>query len=718
MLQISNDALEGLSSLEYLDVSDNKLLQLPSGALSRLPSLRRLKADYNRIGSIGGGSGEEGSSVEAKSLAQSTPLLEELSLAYNIIRDLPPGSLAGMGGLKILNLHGNKLTSVGQDSFEGGAQDTLEYLDLGHNAINQIRGELALSNVKYLSLEKNKLGVIDGAFNLLGTLQVLELADNMIGKLSEMTFMGMDSLISLDLSGNKIRKLSPGVLKNQYLNEVNMSGNSLEELETGTFSDLSILEVLDLSGNRISSIQDGAFDNIPRLKRLLISDNELSSYRGDYFVDHGTNDTDLHTLDLSGNQITYLYPESFSRHPQLAAIDFSQNKFSFFPTQFIRGLKSLSELNLSGNLIKSVDDGDFANLNALQKLDLSRNGIESVSGTAFQNSSQLQYVDLSSNSIQELESDTFLGSVRLILNLANNMLKQFPEGLFERPKVMQLQELDLSHNQFEEVPVGVLQDQYFYLDILKIAHNKIKDIPSAANVLVNVKEIDISFNPLTEESIGNVLNEPKTVRSLNMAGTGIKEVPVLETPFLTHLNLSGNEIRILNDDILSKPALVSLDVSGNQIPNLSFGLTSAWTKLKTLRHLNISGNPIKYIIKGDFKYLDGLKSLVMNDLVKCTKVERGAFANLNSLARFEMNNLPRVNFVDVRGILRHFGALEEVEVEVKDALVGDHFSPAYTPRLRKVGFSGGKVKNIAIGALNGLSSKEVEISVKDTQVKE
>ncbi len=60
-------------------------------------------------------------------------------MAYNIIRSLPAGALRGMAGLKILNLHGNLLSSVGQESFEGGAEGTMEYLDLGHNEIEEIR---------------------------------------------------------------------------------------------------------------------------------------------------------------------------------------------------------------------------------------------------------------------------------------------------------------------------------------------------------------------------------------------------------------------------------------------------------------------------------------------------------------------------------------------------------------------------------------------------
>ena len=525
----------------------------------------------------------------------------------------------------------------------------------------------------------------------------------------------MDNLISIDVSQNLIRQIAPDMFNNQYLNEINISSNLLQELSSQTFSDLSILEILDLSHNNLISIQNGAFDNIPRLKKLYLNHNRMSSYKGDFFSNVG-NDTDLHTLDLSHNELTYLYPESFMYHPQLRQVDFSHNKFSFFPTQFIKGLTQMEMLQLNNNLLKTIDEGDFANLMKLQKLDLSSNELETISETAFQNSSQLQRIDLSMNKINMLKSDTFLGCIRLILDLSHNELTQMPKGVFERPKVMKLQSLDLSYNKFEKVPVDVLQSQYFFLDTLKISHNNIRDIPSDANVLVNIKEIDLSFNPLTEESIVNVLNEPKTVRALNMAGTGIKEVPILETPFLTHLNLSNNKISVLNDEILDKPSLQSLDVSHNKIPNLSFGLTSAWPKLNNLMYLDVSSNPITYIIKGDFKYLDSLKVLKINDLKMCTKVERGAFSNIKALKEFELSGLPKVMFMDTKGILNNFKTLEKVNVEVKVDLVGDHLSPAYSTRLNKLGLNGNKVENIATGALMGLRSKNVEIDIQDTQI--
>ena len=218
--------------------------------------------------------------------------------------------------------------------------------------------------------------------------------------------------------------------------------------------------------------------------------------------------------------------------------------------------------------------------------------------------------------------------------------------------------------------------------------------------------MDLSFNPLTNDSINNVLNEPKTVRSLNMAGTGITTVPVLETPFLKNLNLSHNMIRILNDDILAKTKLLqSLDVSHNNIPNLSSGLASAWPKLKMMEHLDISYNPITFIIRGDFKYINSLKSLNMIHLNRCTKIDRNAFSNLKALHSLKMYGYPKVNNIDVKGILASFNTLQQVHVEVKDPTVGDHLTPAFSPRLETVGVMGDNIQHIAITALSGISSR-------------
>ena len=99
-----------------------------------------------------------------------------------------------------------------------------------------------------------------GAFNLLSSLNVLNLRENTVDNVTPFTFNGLDNLISIDLSQNLIRTVVPQVFRNNYLNEVNISGNLLKELEQDTFVNLPILEVLDLSHNNLVAIKNGAFN--------------------------------------------------------------------------------------------------------------------------------------------------------------------------------------------------------------------------------------------------------------------------------------------------------------------------------------------------------------------------------------------------------------------------------------------------------------------------
>lgn len=66
--------------------------------------------------------------------------------------------------------------------------------------------------------------------------------------------------------------------------------------------------------------------------------------------------------------------------------------------------------------------------------------------------------------------------------------------------------------------------------------------------------------------------------------------------------------------------------------------------------------------------------------------------------------------------MSNFELIEAVEVEFKDSLIGDHFSPAYSPRLQKLGISGSHIDNIAIGAFAGITSQSLDITLKNTNI--
>ena len=144
-----------------------------------------------------------------------------------------------MSNLKILNLFGNQIISVNRETFSG-TETNLEYLDLGFNIISEI-SEVDFPVLKYLNLERNNLKRIDGAFRKLSNANVLVLRQNQLFDLSLESFFGLENLISLDLSDNRVTEIPAGVFSNQFLNEINISGNALRELGQQTFSSLSLL---------------------------------------------------------------------------------------------------------------------------------------------------------------------------------------------------------------------------------------------------------------------------------------------------------------------------------------------------------------------------------------------------------------------------------------------------------------------------------------------
>jgi len=280
-----------------------------------------------------------------------------------------------------------------------------------------------------------------------------------------------------------------------------------------------------------------------------------------------------------------------------------------------------------------VEELDFARLPKLRKLMLHENQLEIVSDMSFHNSSQLQYLDLSHNKIDRLGERIFEGFTRIeYLNLGYNQLTELPEGLFERSRVQTIEHLILSNNRFSDAPLRSLQKRNVFIDHLDLSHNQIREIPSDSRVLINVKKLDLSFNPLSVEAIDSIFSEPKTVRELNMAKTGVKHVSQLETPFLQNLNLTENHLVTIDERTFQRtPLLELLDITNNMLNNLQ-NLSKIWPLVSSLMALDISNNSFETISQGDFDELKALQSLSIHTQPKCTRIEKNAFKNLQSLS--------------------------------------------------------------------------------------
>lgn len=624
--------------------------------------------------------------------------------------------------LTSLDLSGNLLVNIEPHTF-AGLEKTLTSLNLRGNRISSLMLEepLVLQNLTHLDVSNSHLKEISVAsFTMMPSLLHLNLSHNLqLNSLPIKLFHPLTQLTILDLSYNSLKSLpTEFFVKSTLLQWLSLSNNMVSEIMENVFDVLTELAYLNLAGNNISNLKSGIFAGLHSLKVLDLRRNHLTTFKGEFFITWRSNGTNVEKLDLSDNQISYLFPTSFKVHPNLRRINLARNKFNFFPAELITGLEFLQHIDLSGNVLKTLEEFEFGRLPRLRILNLNNNDIEIISETAFHNSTQLQILDLSNNKVEKIGERTFQGlNCIKNLNLMNNSLAELPDSIFDRTKVRMLENINLAWNKFSVAPFKSLQKQYFFLVSVDLSHNKIQNVPADDTVLVNIKELDLSYNPLSEDSLRNILSEPKTVRKLNLAGTGISVVGRMETPFLQYLNLSFNSIAELPEKIFERITLLEgLDVSFNAISDVS-NLSKVWSKLENLHSLRISFNPIRSILQKDFDGLNMLKRLDISNLELCTKIEKSAFRNFANLIELDLFGYPKLGYLDVPGILHNLPSLEILNVEMTDPIIGsEQLAPAVNSRLRFIGIWGQRVTSVSSGALAGLKMPNLIIKISNTSL--
>lgn len=624
--------------------------------------------------------------------------------------------------LKALDLSGNLLVNIEPYTF-AGLEKSLSLLNLRGNRISSLMLEepLALQNLIHLDVSNSQLKEISAtSFSMMPSLQHLNLSHNFqLHTIPIKLFHPLTGLRKLDLSYDSLKALSPELfVKCTSLEWLSLSNNMISEVPENVFDILASLSYLNLAGNNISNLKSGIFAGLRSLRVLDLKKNHLTTFKGELFITWKSNGTNVEILDLSDNQISYLFPTSFKVHPNIKYVNLARNKFNFIQGEFVAGLEFLQRIDLSGNALKNLDEFDFGRLPRLRVLELHGNEIETISETAFHNSTQLQVIDLSDNNIEKIGERTFQGLNRVHrLDLSNNSLAELPDNIFDRNKVRMLENVDLSGNKFAVAPLKSLQKQYFFLISANLSRNQIRDIPADDTVMVNIKELDLSFNPLSAESVRNILSEPKTVRKLNLAGTNVSTIERMETPFIQLLNLSHNAITDITEKVFERVTLLEgLDLSYNAIADMDT-LAKSWTELKNLNALDVSANPIEQVVQKDLEGLHALKRLRISDLHSCTKIEKSAFKNFPYLVELNLHGYPKLGYLDVPGILHSLPSLEVLNVEVKDPAVGsEQLAPAMNSRLRYIGIWGSRISSLSSGALAGLKMPRLVVKICNTSL--
>lgn len=445
----------------------------------------------------------------------------------------------------------------------------------------------------------------------------------------------------LDLSRNNVQNLSQETLSyHTGFRHLNLHGNKIHFIQPGLFTDMTDLEVLDLSRNHLNVFAHSKTNigSLAAVKSLDLSSNGLYTGMSEFFL---ADSHSLENLSLNSNSITKV----------------SQNTFS--------GASSLSRISLHNNVILEIEDGAFDSLKHLVELDLSKNSITCI--TDF-NLCNLKVLNLSKNSMELFQSTRSMDAFRLAcLDLSENKMLYFP--LLPRNNVLEyldvsrnrlqsvnvtwnpetrsgvflyhLKYLDLSYNQLKSLP-----ETFFYcmasLEVLNVSHNCISSFSlTNARLLQSVKVINLSHNSLQSLTFGE--NTLQSLEKLHLQGndlTNLDPQTFQRLSSLNYLQLQQNSLTVCPSDpdiqncvfFSSMPKLLFLNLSENNlrtVPPNAFRNTS-------LTLLDLSLNPGLDMHK---RSLAGLENSLVHLLLRENNISglNTDLSSLKSLKRIDLS---------------------------------------------------------------------------------
>jgi len=152
-------------------------------------------------------------------------------------------------------------------------------------------------------------------------LRDVKLGYNFLEAIPESSFHNLTELLSLDLTGNRIRILASGsIVDCPKLVTISLAYNRIQKMERNALYGLSSLRFLHLEFNKLTVLDLGAISEIGG------PDFALNvSYNAIAFVDSGSTMNNLTRLDLGFNNISHLSADTFYGTPDLKNLYLQNN---------------------------------------------------------------------------------------------------------------------------------------------------------------------------------------------------------------------------------------------------------------------------------------------------------------------------------------------------------------------------------------------------------
>ncbi|XP_019379942.1 PREDICTED: tsukushin [Gavialis gangeticus] len=235
----------------------------------------------------------------------------------------------------------------------------------------------------------------------------------------------------LDLSSNKLETINESLLSGPgytTLVSLDLSYNKIAKISSTTFSRLRYLESLDLSHNSLEVLPEECFSSSP-LGDVDLSSNSLLEITMDVFASKGQGKP--MNVDLSNNVIRRVARHRNRNIPNIQSLNLSGNKLTTVPN--LQGIP-LRYLNLDGNPLAKIEKGALVGLKDLIHLSLSSlPDFREISPYSFKELPALQVLDLSSNpSLKLLSAEVVFGLNSLQeLNLSSTGVPSLPKTVLK-----------------------------------------------------------------------------------------------------------------------------------------------------------------------------------------------------------------------------------------------------------------------------------------------
>lgn len=342
LYEVEYSVFEGLDLLT-LNLSNNKIPEIPVDTFSDLENLHELDLSLNKIQSL------------HNDVFASLKSLQKLYLNNNYITSIKVEILQHLESLNILKLQNNRLKFIGATLLT--PLTNLESVDLSGNVCIDINQPTSSSIEIEAAIIDNCIAPVEI------TCETVEISENVgnyckvedlfieypKAKISKLNgVQDLNNTITVFFVDKQSIKFFPFQLSQQFpdLERIEIQQSKLVALHRMDFAGFSKLTEIVINKNNFSSVSDNTFDSTPELELLDLSSNNIVALPPKIFARL----TRLHTLLLSDNLIVRFTADFLPRKNMINEFRVDNNQLEYIETKTVRFLRKAKIIDLTENV--------------------------------------------------------------------------------------------------------------------------------------------------------------------------------------------------------------------------------------------------------------------------------------------------------------------------------------------------------------------------------